>query len=164
MFSSVGSSPKVVREQVKRHGLDGCLQAAVGVHRPQPFHCGGGVTVTAGGPFSPAVLQTLELCSGGAAGTLLQPVMMIITRDAKLSVMSKHSVKHRFGRVWKKTLGGIVAACPSWPSASSYPQLAYPKEASLSGANSRGHLCRCIPVHISSILKEFLATQFIGHF
>ena len=31
MFSSVGSSPKVVREQVKRDGLDGCLQAAVGV-------------------------------------------------------------------------------------------------------------------------------------
>ncbi|MXQ97273.1 hypothetical protein E5288_WYG002986 [Bos mutus] len=105
VFSSIGSSPKVVREQVKRHGLDGCLQAAVGVHRPQPFHCGGGVTVTAGGPFSPAVLQTLELCSGGAAGTLLQPVMMIITRDAKLSVMSKHSSKYKNQMFFHKVTG-----------------------------------------------------------
>lgn len=97
MFSSVGSSSKVVREQVKRDGVDGCLQAAIGVHRPRLSHCGGGVRV--GGHFSPAVLQTLELCSGGAAGTLLQPVVLIVTRDAKLSVMSKHSVRHRFRRV-----------------------------------------------------------------
>lgn len=71
----------------------------MGVHGPQLFPQWGGVTVTAGGHFGPAVLQTLELCSGGAAGALLQPVMMTVTRGARLSVMSKHSVKHGFGRV-----------------------------------------------------------------
>ena len=69
-------------------------------------------------------------------------------------------------RVWEglKTLGGIVAACLSWPSTGSCPHLVYPNEALLPDANSCGHLCHCTLVHISSTLKEFHATQFIGYF